>query len=181
MQYSHLDILESKSIHILRESYSAFRNLCMLWSIGKDSTVLLCLARKAFYGHVPFPLVHVDTHYKIPEMTEYRDRLALEWNLDMIYGENRAAPANRETDRMLPPPENRSPHPYPRGGLAPVPPEPRHREIRRGLRQRALHRRHRGGPGRRGGEPFEGAHLLPPGPGGRLGRGRSAPGVLGSV
>ena len=42
MQYSHLDMLESKSIHILRESYSAFRNLCMLWSIGKDSTVLLC-------------------------------------------------------------------------------------------------------------------------------------------
>ena len=56
----------------------------MLWSIGKDSTVLLCLARKAFYGHVPFPLVHVDTHYKIPEMIEYRDRLAMEWNLDMI-------------------------------------------------------------------------------------------------
>ena len=78
MQYSHLDMLESKSIHILRESYSAFRNLCMLWSIGKDSTVLLCLARKAFYGHVPFPLVHVATHYKIPEMIEYRDRLAME-------------------------------------------------------------------------------------------------------
>ncbi|MBQ5356068.1 MAG: phosphoadenosine phosphosulfate reductase family protein, partial [Clostridia bacterium] len=97
MQYSHLDMLESKSIHILRESYSAFRNLCMLWSIGKDSTVLLCLARKAFYGHVPFPLVHVDTHYKIPEMIEYRDRLAMEWNLDMIYGENREALENRET------------------------------------------------------------------------------------
>ena len=91
MQYSHLDMLESRSIHILRESYSAFNNLCMLWSIGKDSTVLLCLARKAFYGHVPFPLVHVDTHYKIPEMIEYRDRLAMEWNLDMIYGENREA------------------------------------------------------------------------------------------
>ena len=91
MQYSHLDMLESRSIHILRESYSTFKNLCMLWSIGKDSTVLLCLARKAFYGHVPFPLVHVDTHYKIPEMIEYRDRLAMEWNLDMIYGENREA------------------------------------------------------------------------------------------
>ena len=91
MQYSHLDMLESRSIHILRASYSAFKNLCMLWSIGKDSTVLLCLARKAFYGHVPFPLVHVDTHYKIPEMIEYRDRLAMEWNLDMIYGENREA------------------------------------------------------------------------------------------
>lgn len=90
-------MLESKSIHILRESYAAFKNLCMLWSIGKDSTVLLCLARKAFFGHVPFPLVHVDTHYKIPEMIEYRDRLAMEWNLDMIYGENRAALDTKQT------------------------------------------------------------------------------------
>lgn len=87
----HLDRLENRSIHILREAYSQFKNLCMLWSIGKDSTVLLCLARKAFYGHVPFPLVHIDTHYKIPEMITYRDRLAKEWKLDMIYGENREA------------------------------------------------------------------------------------------
>ena len=97
MNYSHLDMLESRSIHILRESYAAFKNLCMLWSIGKDSTVLLCLARKAFFGHVPFPLVHVDTHYKIPEMIEYRDRLAMEWNLDMIYGEKRAALEAKQT------------------------------------------------------------------------------------
>ena len=67
----HLSKLESKSVHILREAYAAFGNLCMLWSIGKDSTVLLWLARKAFYGHVPFPLVHIDTHHKIPEMIEY--------------------------------------------------------------------------------------------------------------
>ena len=87
----HLDRLESRSIHILREAYASFKNMCMLWSIGKDSTVLLCLARKAFYGHVPFPLVHIDTHYKIPEMIEYRDRLAKEWHLDMVYGENAEA------------------------------------------------------------------------------------------
>lgn len=87
----HLDKLENKSVHILREAYSAFDNLCMLWSIGKDSTVLLWLARKAFFGHVPFPLVHIDTHYKIPEMIEYRDRLAREYNLYMVYGENREA------------------------------------------------------------------------------------------
>lgn len=93
----HLDRLEAKSIHIIREAYSQFKSLCMLWSIGKDSTVLLCLARKAFYGHVPFPLVHIDTHYKIPEMIEYRDRLALEWNLDMIYGENAEALAAKRT------------------------------------------------------------------------------------
>lgn len=93
----HLDRLEAKSIHIIREAYSQFKSLCMLWSIGKDSTVLLCLARKAFYGHVPFPLVHIDTHYKIPEMIQYRDRLALEWNLDMIYGENIEALAAKRT------------------------------------------------------------------------------------
>ena len=66
----HLDELENRSIHIIREAYSQFKNLCMLWSIGKDSTVLLCLARKAFFGWVPFPLVHVDTHFKIPEMID---------------------------------------------------------------------------------------------------------------
>ncbi len=93
----HLDRLESKSMYILREAYSEFKNLCMLWSIGKDSTVLLWLARKAFFGHVPFPLIHIDTHYKIPEMIKHRDKLALEWKLDMIYGENREALKNKQT------------------------------------------------------------------------------------
>ena len=93
----HLDILENKSIHILREAYSQFDNLCMLWSIGKDSTVLLWLARKAFFGHVPIPLVHIDTHYKIKEMIEYRDKFAMEWNLDMIYGENAEALEGKQT------------------------------------------------------------------------------------
>jgi 3''-phosphoadenosine 5''-phosphosulfate sulfotransferase (PAPS reductase)/FAD synthetase and related enzymes len=94
---NHLDALESRSVHILRETYANFKNMCMLWSIGKDSTVLLCLARKAFFGHVPFPLVHIDTHYKIPEMIEYRDRLAREWKLDMVYGENKDALENKMT------------------------------------------------------------------------------------
>ncbi|MBM7622962.1 sulfate adenylyltransferase subunit CysD [Sporohalobacter salinus] len=93
----HLDRLENKSIHIIREAYSEFNNLSMLWSIGKDSTVLLWLARKAFFGHVPLPLVHIDTDYKIPEMIEHRDRLAKEWELDMIYGQNEAALKNKET------------------------------------------------------------------------------------
>ena len=88
---NHLDKLEAQSVFILREAYREFKSLCMLWSIGKDSTVLLWLARKAFFGHVPIPLVHIDTHYKIPEMIEYRDRIALEWNLNMIYGENKEA------------------------------------------------------------------------------------------
>lgn len=93
----HLEKLESKSIHILREAYREFKSLCMLWSIGKDSTVLLWLARKAFFGHVPFPLVHIDTHCKIPEMIQYRDRLALEWRLNMIYGENAEALKQKRT------------------------------------------------------------------------------------
>ncbi|NOT07677.1 MAG: sulfate adenylyltransferase subunit 2 [Gemmatimonadales bacterium] len=87
----HLDRLEARSIHLLREGYANFRRLCMLWSIGKDSTVLLWLSRKAFFGHVPFPLVHIDTSYKIPEMISHRDRLAREWRLTMLVGRNEAA------------------------------------------------------------------------------------------
>src|SRR5512133_2739583 len=86
-----LDRLEARSVHILREAYREVKSLCMRWSIGKDSTVLLWLTRKAFFGHVPFPLVHIDTSYKIPEMIQYRDRLAREWNLMMIVGQNEEA------------------------------------------------------------------------------------------
>ncbi len=93
----HLEKLENKSIFIIREAYYNFKNLCMLWSIGKDSTVLLWLTRKAFFGHVPFPLVHIDTAYKIPEMIKYRDRLSLEWNLTMIYGQNEEALNSKQT------------------------------------------------------------------------------------
>ena len=93
----YLDQLEQTSIYILREAYANFKNMAMLWSIGKDSTVLLWLARKAFLGHVPFPLVHIDTNYKIPEMIEYRDRLALEWGLNMVYGQNEEALADKQT------------------------------------------------------------------------------------
>jgi sulfate adenylyltransferase subunit 2 len=87
----HLDTLEARSVFLFREAYASFKSLGMLWSIGKDSTVLLWLARKAFFGHVPFPLIHIDTSFKIPEMIQYRDRLAAEWGLNLIYGENRRA------------------------------------------------------------------------------------------
>ena len=93
----HLDKLEAQSVHILREAYREFKSLVMLWSIGKDSTVLLWLARKAFFGHVPFPLMHIDTHYKIPAMIAYRNRLAVEFHLDLIVGENHTALAAKET------------------------------------------------------------------------------------
>lgn len=94
---NHLTKIEQRSIHILREAYSEFKSLCMLWSIGKDSTVMLWLARKAFFSHVPIPLVHIDTHYKIPEMIVYRDHLALKWRLDMIYGQNVKALEAKQT------------------------------------------------------------------------------------
>jgi sulfate adenylyltransferase subunit 2 len=93
----HLDALEHRSVHIFREAYAAFKQLGMLWSIGKDSTVLLWLARKAFFGHVPFPLIHIDTSFKIPEMIAYRDRLAAEWDLQLIYGQNQEALSARRT------------------------------------------------------------------------------------
>ncbi len=92
-----LDALEAQSVYILREAYREFKSLVMLWSIGKDSTVLLWLARKAFFGHVPFPLVHVDTSYKIPAMIQYRDELALKFHLNMVVGQNTAALAEGRT------------------------------------------------------------------------------------
>ena len=92
-----LEKLEAKSVYILREAYKEFNNLAMLWSIGKDSTVLLWLARKAFFGHVPMPLVHIDTHFKIASMIEYRDKLAADWGLNIVYGENFQALKDKQT------------------------------------------------------------------------------------
>ncbi len=131
----HLDQLENRSVHIMREAYSSFKQLCMLWSIGKDSTVLLWLARKAFFGHVPFPLVHIDTSYKIPEMITYRDRLAMEWKLTMIVGQNAAAleagthlPRRRDRpDRLLRAAQDGSAQAHALGRLAAPPAESRDR------------------------------------------------------
>jgi sulfate adenylyltransferase subunit 2 len=94
---STLDRLEAQSVHILREAYREFKSLVMLWSIGKDSTVLLWLTRKAFFGHVPFPLLHIDTGHKIPEMIRYRDEIVREWRLNMIVGQNVKALAEKRT------------------------------------------------------------------------------------
>ncbi|MCM0081413.1 sulfate adenylyltransferase subunit 2 [Geomonas sp. Red32] len=88
---TQLDELEARSIYILREAYKNFGNLCMLWSMGKDSTVLLWLVRKAFFGHCPVPLVHIDTSYKIPEMIAYRDETVKQWGLNLVVGQNRRA------------------------------------------------------------------------------------------
>src|ERR1700745_2654354 len=87
-RFAHLDALESQSIYILREAYRKFKRLALLWSIGKDSSVMLWLLRKAFFGHIPVPCVHVDTSYKIPEMIAFRDRLLEGGGGKHLCGEN---------------------------------------------------------------------------------------------
>ncbi|MFH0863248.1 MAG: sulfate adenylyltransferase subunit CysD [Candidatus Altiarchaeota archaeon] len=87
----HLDELESKSIYIIREAYHQFRDIGLLWSIGKDSTTALHLCRKAFYGKLPFPVIHIDTSFKFPEMYKFRDEKAKEWGLKLLVARNEKA------------------------------------------------------------------------------------------
>ncbi len=88
----HLRQLEAESIHILREVVAECQRPVLLYSIGKDSSVLLRLAQKAFYpGSIPFPLLHIDTGYKFREMIEFRDRYTAELGLNLIVHTNRAA------------------------------------------------------------------------------------------
>jgi sulfate adenylyltransferase subunit 2 len=97
---THLDQLESQSVYILREAFNRVDRLAALWSMGKDSNVVVWLARKAFFGHVPFPLLHIDTGKKFPEMYAFRDRYAAEWNLNLIV---EPCPPVEATDPTLPP------------------------------------------------------------------------------
>ena len=86
---SHLKELEAESIHIIREVVAEFENPVMLYSIGKDSSVMVRLAEKAFYpGKVPFPLMHIDSKWKFKEMIEFRDKYARENNWDLIVESN---------------------------------------------------------------------------------------------
>ncbi|CAM3993295.1 sulfate adenylyltransferase subunit CysD [Shewanella aquimarina] len=88
-QQTHLKQLEAESIQIMREVAAEFENPVMLYSVGKDSSVLLHLARKAFYpGKIPFPLLHVDTNWKFREMIEFRDRMAKQYGFDLIVHKN---------------------------------------------------------------------------------------------
>src|SRR5260370_25988513 len=89
-----LDDLESQSVFILREPFRKVEKLGLLWSIGKDSNVLVWLARKAFFGPVPFPPIHIDTSYKLPEMIAFRQRIAPACALELILGHDTAALAD---------------------------------------------------------------------------------------
>jgi sulfate adenylyltransferase subunit 2 len=89
---SDLDLLEAESIHILREVAAECSKPALLYSIGKDSSVLLRLAQKAFYpARIPFPLIHIDTTYKFREMIEFRDRICAELGVTLIAHTNRRA------------------------------------------------------------------------------------------
>ena len=95
-----LDDLEAQSIYILREAFKCVQPLCALWSMGKDSTALLWLARKAFFGKVPFPVVHLDTGMELAEVYEFRERIAAEWHLDL---RSEDCPPETDRDNNLPP------------------------------------------------------------------------------
>lgn len=95
----HLDQLEAQSVYIFREAFNKIDRLAMLWSFGKDSTVMIHLARKAFFGHVPFPLIHCDTELEMDEVYAYRDKYVKEWNLHLI---SEICPPIETTDPTLP-------------------------------------------------------------------------------
>lgn len=95
----HLDKLEAQSIYIFREAFNKIHNMAMLWSFGKDSNVMIHLARKAFFGKVPFPLIHVDTELEFPEVYAFRDKYVKEWGINFI---GPVAPPIEATDPSLP-------------------------------------------------------------------------------
>jgi sulfate adenylyltransferase subunit 2 len=89
---SYLVNLESESIYIIREAYWLYKDkLACLWSCGKDSTTLLHLLRKAFFGSIPFPVIHLDTTYKFKEIYEFRERYKKQWNFKLIVAKNEQA------------------------------------------------------------------------------------------
>ena len=100
MNVDPLTELEQHAIHVIREAHARLKPLAMLWSLGKDSNTLIWLARKAFLGRVPFPVILLDTGNEFPEVYAFRDRYVREWGLDYI---NAVCPPVEETDATLPP------------------------------------------------------------------------------
>jgi sulfate adenylyltransferase subunit 2 len=98
--YPYLDDLEARSIYILREAYNRIEPLALLWSIGKDSNVLLWLIRKAFFGRIPFDVVQLDTEMELPEVYEFRDMLVKDWDIPLKI---QLCPPEENMDKTLPP------------------------------------------------------------------------------
>lgn len=91
-EYAYLKELESRSIYIIREAYYQYRQgLAVLWSMGKDSTAMMHLVRKAFLGEVPIPVVHLDTSYKFREIYEFRNEYSKKWGINLIVVRNEEA------------------------------------------------------------------------------------------
>jgi len=96
---NHLDQLEAQSIYIFREAFHAIDKIAMLWSFGKDSNVMIHLARKAFFGNVPFPLIHCDTELEMDEVYAFRDQYSKEWGVNLL---SPICPPIEATDITLP-------------------------------------------------------------------------------
>lgn len=96
---NHLDQLEAQSIYIFREAFNKIDKMGMLWSFGKDSNVMIHLARKAFFGKIPFPLIHCDTELEMDEVYAFRDTYAKEWGVNLI---SEICPPLESTDESLP-------------------------------------------------------------------------------
>ncbi|MEM0094325.1 MAG: sulfate adenylyltransferase subunit CysD [Candidatus Micrarchaeaceae archaeon] len=88
----NLNELEEKSIYIMREAKMKFKNIAALWSMGKDSTTMLALARKAFMGKVPFPVIHIDNSIDFPETYKFREDLTKKWGLNLIVAKSKIKP-----------------------------------------------------------------------------------------
>ena len=87
-----LKTLEERSIFVLREAHLKFKNVAALWSMGKDSTTMLALARKAFLGKIPFPVIHIDNSIDFPETYKFRRDLARKWKLDLVVADSEIKP-----------------------------------------------------------------------------------------
>jgi len=145
---SHLQRLEAEAIHIFREVAANFANPVMLYSVGKDSSVLLHLAMKAFFpAKPPFPSLHIDTTWKFREMIAFRDQMAAKLGFDLLVSHQRDGVRQASTVR----PRLQRLHPHHEDGRAA--PGARQIRFRRGLRR---------GPPRRGEVARQGAHLLVP-------------------
>jgi len=88
MNRANLADLENRSIYIIREANSQFNNIAILWSMGKDSTTLLWIIKKAFLGRIPFSVIHIDTGFKFPQMYRFRDKLDRKWKLNLVVVRN---------------------------------------------------------------------------------------------